>query len=100
MQAVIDERYTRNPEAISRTVDGEVLIVPALGEVLDLDDVFYRLADPVSVRVWELLAEPRTLDWIATQVAEEFEVQASTAREDIERFLAELTGAGAARRAP
>ena len=93
-------RYSHNPDAISREVDGEVLIVPALGEVLDLDDVFYRLGDHVSVRVWALLADPLTLDALVERVTHEFEVDAAVAREDLGRFLTELVDAGAAHRTP
>ena len=68
--------YQRTPGALSREVDGEVLIVPELREVLDLDDVFYRLGDPVSVRVWELLKEQRTLAELIESVTDEFDADA------------------------
>lgn len=98
-RVVGDPSYTQNPAAISREVDGEVLIVPELREVLDLDDVFYRLSDPVSVFVWDLLSEPRTLEELIEAVTAGFEVDAGAAREDLTRFLDELVQAGAARRA-
>ena len=95
-----DSVYRQSPGALSREVDGEVLIVPELREVLELDDVFYRLGDPVSVRVWEMLEEQRTLDELIESITAEFDVEAQTARGDLERFLAELVESGAATLSP
>lgn len=92
--------YRQSPGALSKEVDGEVLIVPELREVLDLDDIFYRLGDPVSVRVWALLGEDRTLTELTAAITKEFDVDAQTARGDLERFLSELVESGAASRSP
>jgi hypothetical protein len=44
--------------------------------------------------VWELLEEERTLDELASTVAERFEVTAATARADVQAFLDEITRLG------
>lgn len=88
--------YQRSPGAISREVDGEVLIVPELHEVEELDDVLYYLRDAVSLRVWELLGAERSLAELTAQVTAEFEIDAQTARGDLERFLTKLVASGAA----
>jgi hypothetical protein len=95
-----DAVYQQSPGALSKEVEGEVLIVPELREVLDLDNIFYRLSDPVSVRVWALLGEKRTLAELTCSIAGEFEVDTRTASGDLQRFLSELVEAGAALRSP
>jgi hypothetical protein len=93
-----EPRYVQAPGAVHREVEGEVLVVPALEQVLDLDDVFFLLGDPVSVRVWQLLGAEggQSLEELVGAITGEFEVADEAARGDLERFLGELQAAGAA----
>ena len=44
--------------------------------------------------MWELLAQDRTLDELASAVAERFDVDAATARADVQAFLDEIARLG------
>lgn len=95
---VSNVRYAQTPETISREVDGEVLLVPVMDQIVDLDDCFHLLQDPVANRVWELLAVARTLEDLVREITTEFEVAPDLARSDLEAFLSELVRIGAAKR--
>ncbi|RMG07125.1 MAG: PqqD family protein [Planctomycetota bacterium] len=86
-------RYRRRSDCLSQSVAGEVLLVPCVEKVVDLDDLVFYLSDPVALRVWELLATPRSLDDLLAAVVEEFAVAEDRARADLERFLGELLAA-------
>lgn len=96
MSASAAVRFRRGDGALSREVDGEVLIVPLPEQVLDLDDCFFCLQDPVALRVWALLGEGApTLDELTARVTLEFEVAPTDAARDLAAFLARLVEVGA-----
>ena len=55
--------------------------------VLLNDDLRYLGLDPVATRVWELLAEPQTLEGLTGQLVSEYEVDADTCRRDVAALL-------------
>lgn len=87
--------FSRKPGTIAREVEGEILIVPVRDRVVDLDDCFYLLEDPVAVHLWELLSAEHTLDALVSAVLGAFEVHEEQARSDVSRFLDELVRVGA-----
>lgn len=50
--------------------------------------------DGIGTRIWELLAEPCSLDSLCEQLTREFEVEQSYCREDVLEFLEELRAEG------
>lgn len=78
------ERYSVKKEYVLREIAGEYLAVPTEGggEIVILD--------PVSRLLWEALEAPKTLDELTALVTENFEVDPSTARADIQDFLSSL----------
>jgi hypothetical protein len=87
--------FSRKPGTIAREVEGEILIVPVRDRVVDLDDCFYLLEDPVAVHLWEQLSEAQTLEALVGAVLGAFEVQEEQARADVSLFLDELVRVGA-----
>ena len=81
------ERVVRSrPEVLSATVDDELVL-------LDTDRGIYFGLGSAGRHIWELLAEPRTVDEICQVVREEFEVDPDQCRADVLVFLGELAGA-------
>jgi hypothetical protein len=73
-----------------------LLTAPVEHELVMLDpdtSCYYRL-DPVGLRVWELLAERRSVEAICRALEPEFEVSARTCRTDVLAFLDRLDHAG------
>lgn len=77
----------RNPDAASRSYDGEAFIViPQSHE--------YKILNSVGSRVWELIDGARTLDEIARTIADEYDVSFETARDDVHSFIRDLESNG------
>lgn len=76
-----------HPQAISRVVDGEaVIVLPESGQVGVLNEV--------GTRVWELADGTRSLEEIVAAILEEFEVTPERARQDVDAFVQELVEKG------
>lgn len=78
----------RSERTAFRVVAGEGLVM-----VIDRREL-HRL-NPVGARVFELCDGATSVDGIVDAIVGEFEVDALTARRDVDRFVAELESAGA-----
>ena len=76
----------RAADISARTIGDETI-------VLSLPASRYFTIGGVGTRVFELLAEDRTLEELVETVSAEYEVDAATARRDIEAFLDRLRDA-------
>ena len=83
-----DQRPCRANRSAFRVIGGEGLLM-----VIDRHEL-HRL-NSVGTRVFELCDGVATVDGIADAIAREFEVDLATARADVQRFLSELSAAGA-----
>lgn len=86
------ERYRRDPNVVTRLIAGETLLVPIRQRLADLQRL-YVLEDTARF-IWEALDGRRTVEEIATELTEEFEVEYSRALQDVRRFCEELLAAG------
>jgi hypothetical protein len=77
----------RNPATAWRVIQGEAVI-------LALDSKVLRGLNPVGSRVWELIDGRRSTDEIATQLVDEFDVDAGRARNEVDAFVRELLARG------
>ncbi len=89
-------RLEKNPLVASRVINGEVVLVPVRQSGPEIRKA-YRLRDPVSVRIWELLDGRRTVPQIQSRLCQEFDTDAQQAQQDLHKFLRELTRIGALR---
>jgi len=81
----IDENTVprRRPEAVSRNVEGqEVIVLPLVGEI--------QVLNAVGARIWSLIDGSRSAKEIAGAIESEFAVDAATARADTLTFLGTL----------
>ena len=79
--------FVRSPDALSRSVAGEVLVTAPGREEVD------RLS-PSAVAVWSLLEEPLTLSGVVEQLVEIFQAPRATIARDVERLLGDLVRLG------
>jgi hypothetical protein len=77
---------------VSRTIAGDVIIVPVRGGVGDLDAIF--TLNSVGATIWKLIDGCTPIDRLATAVAREYEVGEVTAAADVREFVALLTSRG------
>jgi hypothetical protein len=81
-------RFERNPQVVSRNIEGELIIVPIRSGVGDLNSLY--TLNPVGSVLWEFMNESHTVSEMVTRVCDEFEVSADQAQTDIEAFLDSL----------
>lgn len=79
-------RVTRAANVAWRIVDGAAVLVSPSSAVI-------QTLNPVGTRVWEL-ADGRSLEEIAEQIMNEFEVTRTQAMEDVREFVRTLDGKG------
>lgn len=82
----------RNKDFLLQYVGGQSLLVPLGLKVMDMNGLVALNA--TGRHLWELLAEDRTPEYLAAQIAHRFEVDLETARADVQAFLNDLGGLG------
>lgn len=87
MQALPEMRFRQNPAIAARVIEGKaVLIVPATAEIKGLN--------AAGTHLWQILAEPRTLEALADALLARFAVSAEAARVDAEAFVRSMIAKG------
>ena len=82
-------RYLRMPGVVARRVAGETLLVPVSPRALDAFSGAAELfvLNETGERMWAWLAEPRTIEEMARNLINEFEVTAELAHADATAFI-------------
>ena len=94
MRDFINRRLEKNPLFAWRLIEGVVLLVPVKQSGPEIRRL-YRLKDPVSTRIWELVDGRRTVQEIHRVVCLEFDTEAHKAKRDLVKFLRHLKSIGA-----
>jgi hypothetical protein len=76
-----------NDNLLTTTVDGELIALSVA------DGVCYGL-NSMGTRIWELLAEPRSVDSLCEQLTREFEISDEACRREALEFLDQLRAEG------
>ena len=82
----------RKADFVLQKVGGEHLLVPLGAQVMDLNGLI--TLNETAASIWELLAEERGLDELVAAVEARFEVDAATARADVETFVSQIRQLG------
>lgn len=82
----------KRSDVLTRQIAGEAIIVPIRGRLADMQNIF--AVNVVAEFIWERMDGKRTLDQIAGEVAQHFEVAEDVARSDVAEFVDELSRAG------
>ena len=83
------ERLTQNERTASRVLDGKAVVIT-------IDRNQLHVLNAVGTRVWQL-ADGRSIDAIAEQIVQEFEVDRERAQADVLAFAEQILSVGAAR---
>jgi hypothetical protein len=83
--------YRRSQDVVCRKVGEESILVPIRHNVGNLDYV-YTLS-PVAARIWALLDGNLSVEEVANELSNEFEVNSDTAAADVAALLADLASA-------
>lgn len=83
----LSDRVSVPAQVMDRSVGDETVI-------LDLESGTYYGLDPVGARMWELLAEGKTLGEVCDALLEEYDVERQRLEEDILNLAGELAEKG------
>jgi hypothetical protein len=77
---------------VSRTIAGDVIIVPVRGGVGDLESIF--TLNSVGATLWNLIDGATPIERLAAAIANEYEVGETTAAGDVREFIELLSRKG------
>jgi hypothetical protein len=78
----------RSEDFLLQNVGGQDLLVPLGAKVMDMNSLITLNA--TGRRVWELLAEDRSIEYLVAEVVKQFDVDLERARADVQAFLDDL----------
>lgn len=79
--------FVRSSAPLTAAVDGEIVMLnPSTSD-------YYGLTG-VGARIWELCAEPQTIDGLVVVLVDEYEVDAETCAAEVRAFVADLESSG------
>jgi hypothetical protein len=78
----------RSEDFLLQNVGGQDLLVPLGAKVMDMNSLITLNA--TGRRVWELLAEDHSLEYLVAKVVEQFDVDLERTRADVQAFLDDL----------
>jgi hypothetical protein len=81
------DRLQISPDALSRELDGEVL-------VLDLRTSLYFGMTGTAARIWQLMEGGETRDGIVAALVREFSAEPRAIEADVDSFLGDLAARG------
>jgi hypothetical protein len=76
-------RFAVNPSAVASVHEDGIVI-------FDMDNGRFYASNSTGAVIWRRIEEQLPLDIIADEISREYEVNGSTAREQVDRFVAEL----------
>jgi len=88
----MDIVYSRDPDVIFRAIADEFILVPIRQKAVDLKSVY--TLNETGAFIWELIDSSRSVSQIKDRVAEEFEVEARQAQDDVLEIVSQLEALG------
>lgn len=89
---ILDKRFVRKHDVVTRCIAGETILVPVSQQVGDLDSVY--TLNPIGSLIWGLIDGRAVAREIVAAVCEAYEVEPEQAEQDTVEFLASLEQAG------
>ncbi len=87
MSSIWSQKIELSDDVLHQELSGETVL-------LNLKTEHYFGLDPVGTRIWQVLGETASAEKVVSRLLEEYEVDESTLRADVERLIAELAKAG------
>lgn len=89
MALVIDAVYFPSDDIVAREIEGELIIIPLVAGIGDLEDELFTLND-TGKAIWKLLDGARTLGEIIQVLEQEFDAPAGEIQRDVLGLVQEL----------
>jgi hypothetical protein len=87
MKIVPTSRVVVAPDVLLNVIDGESVL-------LNLKSERYFGLDEVGTRMWQVLAESRTIEEARTRLLDEYDVERGQLQRDLDELIEQLVGQG------
>lgn len=88
-KARLDAVYAPSEDIVARSIEGELIIVPLVAGIGDLEDELYTLNE-TGKAIWDRLDGKRTLRDVLEDLSAEFEAPAGEIEKDLVGLVEEL----------
>ncbi len=85
----MDARYIPSGDIVAREIEGELIIVPLIAGIGDIDDELFSVNETGKV-IWDRLDGKTSLDQVVQQLAEQYSVSPGEMEHDVRGFIGEL----------
>jgi hypothetical protein len=95
---LLAKRFAKAGNLVTRSVAGEVLIVPVSDRVGDLDAIY--TLNEIGAAIWQMIDGHNCVSQIVDAITRQYQVDAEDAEKDVLDFLASLEAANLIRPLP
>jgi len=85
--------YAPSEDIVSREIEGEILIVPLVSGMGDMEDELFTLNE-TGMAIWQHLDGQRSLENVIADLSMEFDTRVEEIQEDVMGFVGELVKRG------
>jgi hypothetical protein len=89
----LDARYALSENIVAREIEGEVIIIPLVSGIADVDDELFTL-NPSAKAIWSRFDGKATLREIAAALGEEYKADTGEIEGDVLGLVEELAKRG------
>jgi hypothetical protein len=89
----LESIYVPSEDIVSREIEGEILIVPLISGIGDVEDELFSLNETGKI-IWDRLDGEKSLGDLVNELSAEFGAPAEEIEEDVIGFVAELLKRG------
>lgn len=85
----LDVAYVPSDDVVARKIEGELIIVPLVAGIGDIEDELYTLND-IGKTIWDKLDGKRSLKNVVEELSAEFDAPAKEIERDVIGLVEEL----------
>ena len=95
----LESTYAISEDVVSREIEGEILIVPLVSGIGDMEDELFNLNE-TGKAIWERLDGQKSLKEVIEELSGEFDAPEEEIEQDVKGFVEELLKRGILVEAP
>lgn len=88
-KARLDAAYAPSDDVVAREIEGELIIVPLVAGIGDMEDELFTLNE-IGKAIWDRLDGQKTLEALVAELSAEFEGPVEEIQRDVTGFVDEL----------
>ena len=92
MTLVLEARYQKDPNVVSREIAGEQILVPIRKQAADMAAIY--VLNETGAQIWRLIDGRRSLADIGDVLAQQYNVQPETVEADLLEIIGQLEELG------